>query len=157
MKKFSKILVALDGSKESMQSADLAISIAILNDAELTALHVFYSLLGYAYTSYLSKLEESPSIDALLKAAEKKAGLWFSSIATKLAVDNGKRSCVRFNSRVVTTSTSVPAAITGYASKNEINLIVIGKHGRSGIKEKLLGSVAREVIRGSTCPVLVAK
>lgn len=157
MKRFSKILVALDGSKESMQSADLAISIAVRNNAELTALHVFYSLLGYAYASYLSKLEDSPSIDAVLKAAEKEAGHWFSSIANKIPVDNGKRSCVSFKSELITSSTSVPAAITGYARKNGINLIIIGKRGQSGIKGKLLGSVAREVIKNSPCPVLVVK
>jgi nucleotide-binding universal stress UspA family protein len=157
MKRFSKILVALDGSKESMKSADLAISIAVRNNAELTALHVFYSLLGYAYASYLSKLEDSPSIDAVLKAAENEAGQWFSTIANKIPVDKGKRYCVRFKSKVITSSTSVPSAITEYASKNGINLVVIGKKGRTGITEKLLGSVAREVIKNSPCPVLVVK
>lgn len=54
-------------------------------------------------------------------AAWKEAAHWFSSIATKLAVDNAKSCCVRFNNKVITTSTSVPAATTGYASKNELN------------------------------------
>ena len=63
-KRLSRILTALDGSEQSMRAADLAISIAVKHDAELLALYVFYSQLGYAYASYLSKIEDSPSIAA---------------------------------------------------------------------------------------------
>ncbi len=157
MKRFSRILVALDGSEDSMRAADLAISIATKNDSELIALYVFYSLIGYAYTSYMSKLENSPSIDAILDATEKEASQWFNAIKDKTAGRDGKRYNIRFEGKIITTSTSIPAAITGYASKNAMNLIVIGTKGRTGIKRKLLGSVTQEVIRDSHCPVLVTR
>jgi nucleotide-binding universal stress UspA family protein len=44
--------------------------------------------------------------------------------------------------------------IVRYAKKSDINLIVIGTHGRSGIKHMLLGSVAEKVVRKAPCPVL---
>lgn len=44
--------------------------------------------------------------------------------------------------------------IVRYAKKSEINLIVIGTHGRTGIKHMLLGSVAEKVVRKAPCPVL---
>ncbi|QDT96745.1 universal stress protein [Gimesia aquarii] len=44
--------------------------------------------------------------------------------------------------------------IIRYANKAEIDLIVIGTHGRTGIKHMLLGSVAEKVVRKSPCPVL---
>jgi nucleotide-binding universal stress UspA family protein len=42
-----------------------------------------------------------------------------------------------------------------YASRQPIDLIVVGTHGRSGVSRLILGSVAERVIRGARCPVLV--
>lgn len=156
-KRLSRILIALDGSEQSMRAVDLAISIARKHDAELVALYVFFSQLGYAYSSYLSKLEDSPSIAAIVNSAKEEAGHWFEAINKKIANSDKNEHHIRLKSEVIVTSTSVPAAIIDYASKNKVNLIVIGTRGRSGIKKVLLGSVAQEVIRESRCPVLVAK
>jgi universal stress protein A len=43
------------------------------------------------------------------------------------------------------------------AKKIKANLIVISTHGRTGLAEFLIGSVAERVVRGSPCPVLVIK
>jgi len=48
-------------------------------------------------------------------------------------------------------------AILEYASNNEIDLIVMGTHGRRGLGHILLGSVAEEVVRLSPCPVLTMR
>ena len=156
-KSLSRILIALDGSEQSMRAADLATSIAVKHDAELLALYVFYSQLGYAYASYLSKIEDSPSIAAIVNSAKQEASHWFEAINNKIAYSDKNENHITLKSEVIVTSTSVPAAIIDYASKNRVNLIVIGTRGRSGIKKVLLGSVAQEVIRESRCPVLVAK
>ena len=47
--------------------------------------------------------------------------------------------------------------IIRYARDNEIDLIVISTHGRSGIKHALFGSVSEQVVRKAPCPVLVVK
>jgi nucleotide-binding universal stress UspA family protein len=47
--------------------------------------------------------------------------------------------------------------ICRYARKNDIDLVVCGTHGRTGIKHLLLGSVAERVIRVSPCPVLTVR
>lgn len=44
--------------------------------------------------------------------------------------------------------------IVKYAADTEIDLIVIGTHGRSGLMHLLLGSVAEKVVRKAQCPVL---
>ena len=44
--------------------------------------------------------------------------------------------------------------IASYAKEKEIDLIVIGTHGRSAIMHVLLGSVAEKVVRKGPCPVL---
>ena len=46
-------------------------------------------------------------------------------------------------------------AIIRYANDNEIDLVVMGTHGRSGLAHLTMGSVAEQVLRGSPCPVLV--
>jgi nucleotide-binding universal stress UspA family protein len=38
-----------------------------------------------------------------------------------------------------------------------IDLVVVGSHGRTGIKRALLGSVSEKVVRHARCPVLVAR
>lgn len=46
------------------------------------------------------------------------------------------------------------SAILDYAREQEIDLIVLGTHGRRGVRHMLLGSVAEEVLRLAPCPVL---
>lgn len=45
-------------------------------------------------------------------------------------------------------------SLVGYAAANDIDLIVMGTHGRSGASRLLLGSVAEAVVRAASCPVL---
>ena len=47
--------------------------------------------------------------------------------------------------------------IVRYAREHEIDLIVIGTHGRSGLVHVLLGSVAERVVRKAACPVLTVR
>lgn len=47
--------------------------------------------------------------------------------------------------------------IIRYAKEKEIDLIVIGTHGRSGLVQVLMGSVAEKVVRKSPCPVLTVR
>ncbi|EMA01785.1 Nucleotide-binding universal stress protein, UspA family [Haloarcula vallismortis] len=49
------------------------------------------------------------------------------------------------------------SAILDYANENDIDLIVMGTHGRTGIERYLLGSVAEKVVRTSNVPVLTAR
>jgi universal stress protein A len=54
--------------------------------------------------------------------------------------------------------TGLPVSqIVQLAEEKQIDLIVIGSHGRSGFSRLLMGSVAEGVMRGATCPVLVVK
>ena len=47
--------------------------------------------------------------------------------------------------------------IVQQAIKNEVDLIIMGSHGRTGLKKLLMGSVTERVIGGSPCPILVVK
>lgn len=155
VKKLSRVLVAIDGSNESMRAAEYALSIAVNNEAELILLHVFYSQLAYAYTSYLSKVQDSSSFDAILRSAEEQANRWFNVIKNKLEEGNGQR--IGIKSEVIVTSTSVSKAILEYAEHNKISLIAIGAKNKSALKKVLLGSATSELLINSPTPVLVIK
>jgi nucleotide-binding universal stress UspA family protein len=47
--------------------------------------------------------------------------------------------------------------ITQFAKEGGFDLIVMGTHGRSGLKHLLLGSVAEHVVRTAPCPVLTVR
>lgn len=47
--------------------------------------------------------------------------------------------------------------ISEFAKEKKATLVVIGSHGRTGLKRMLLGSVAERVVRMSPCPVLVLR
>jgi nucleotide-binding universal stress UspA family protein len=58
---------------------------------------------------------------------------------------------------VVETSDNPADAIAGYAKAANIDLIVIGTNGRSGVAQLLVGSVAERIVRTARCPVLTVK
>ena len=47
--------------------------------------------------------------------------------------------------------------IVRYAQEANIDLIVLGTHGRGGLAHMLLGSVAEKVVRKAPCPVLTVR
>jgi nucleotide-binding universal stress UspA family protein len=70
--------------------------------------------------------------------------------------DGGSASPVRFEPVVVRDIAAAPAIVT-YAQEQDIDLIVMGTHGRRGIRRLLLGSTAEEVVRTAPCPVLTTR
>lgn len=52
---------------------------------------------------------------------------------------------------------SAADGILGVADREQVDLIVIGTHGRSGLGRLLMGSVAEAVVRRAKCPVLTIK
>ena len=62
----------------------------------------------------------------------------------------GEIRVAKVNVRAISPSTE----IIEYAQENEIDLIVMGTHGRTAVSHFLLGSVAEKVVRSAPCPVL---
>jgi len=60
----------------------------------------------------------------------------------------------------VSTSTRLGSAfveIARFAREESCDLIVLGTHGRTGLKHALIGSVAERVVRSASCPVLTVR
>jgi nucleotide-binding universal stress UspA family protein len=147
--KFSKILVAVDGSESSMDAADFAISIAKKEgNASLIALHVIQS----TYWNNPSYLVTPTSIEGSLERYKQKFQPWFDKI--KEEADYNK---IQLKTDIIISPISIVGAIINYSEEEKANLIVIGTRGRSGFKKMLLGSVAAGVVRYAHCPVMVLK
>lgn len=58
---------------------------------------------------------------------------------------------------VVRTSTSPAAAIVDYAKEADVDLVIMGTHGRGAMAKLLMGSVAERVVRTAACPVLTVR
>lgn len=58
--------------------------------------------------------------------------------------------------RVVRDVAAAPALVR-YAKERDVDLVVLGTHGRRGVRRTLLGSVAEEVVRLAPCPVLTVR
>jgi nucleotide-binding universal stress UspA family protein len=58
---------------------------------------------------------------------------------------------------VVVPSISPARTIIDYAAEHDIDLIVMGTHGRGAVAQFVMGKVAERVVRGAACPVLTVK
>ena len=150
---FKRILVAIDGSPQSMRAADYAIKIAQKYESELIALHVMYSKIGFAYYKETATGIITPnSINELIDQAKKEAEKWFEDIRQNSADTN-----IIFKSEAVITAISVVEAIISFSENKDIDLIITGSRGRSAFKKLFLGSTATGIMTYSHCPVMIVK
>ena len=168
IEKFSKILVAIDGSGRSMDAVDYAIAIAQKNDAELTALYVLSSPTRDDYTSDMPEDQIPETVKNIVQNAKKESQPWFNEItqkvraaaATATVKEDTKKttsSIIQLKTEVIVSPISVTGNIVEYAERENIDLIVIGTRGRSAFKRLLLGSTASGVVTHAHCPVMVVK
>ncbi|MGC1928245.1 MAG: universal stress protein [Candidatus Nitrosopolaris sp.] len=141
-----KILVPIDGSECSLNAARYATRIAKDENAQLFCIHVIASV-PYAYQS------SPPAIDQYFKDLEEKVRLWFDKIK-----DMAKNEGIsEVKTEIFTDVKSVIGSIIDYATSRDIDLIVIGTRGRTGLKRFLMGSVANGVVQHAHCPVLLVR
>ncbi|QLG63158.1 universal stress protein [Halorarum salinum] len=136
-----RILVAFDGTDQSVDALEYAA--AEWPDAELTLLYVIDPA-----EAGLSAGRGVPS------GAEE----WYER--TKASAEATLADGAALVDREVGTATEVgkpSEAIVEYAGGGDVDLVVIGSHGRRGISRMVLGSVAEEVVRASPVPVTVVR
>lgn len=151
--RFSRILIALDGSEPSIKATEYGIEIAKKsNNSQLIALHVIHSQIKYLYSSNVATLVTSSTIDTIVDSAKQEAQKWLTKIK-ELADLNEVKLKVEF----IVDPASVVGAIVDYAERENIDLIIIGSRGLSGFKKLLLGSTTSGVVTYAHCPVLVVK
>jgi nucleotide-binding universal stress UspA family protein len=147
-----RILVAVDGSKPSIDASVQAIDIAKRYNAELIALYVVSPDIRYNYLEDVITSRLPRALKDVMMLAMQKGAKHVDKVKQKALEKN-----VKVKSDVVIGISSVVKEIIDYAEKNKVDMIVIGSRGLSGFKKMLLGSVASGVLIYSHCPVLVTK
>jgi nucleotide-binding universal stress UspA family protein len=145
MLKFERILCPVDFSDFSAKAYDYAQSLAKHYSAKLYLEHVVQPLgPTYPYFAFPDSWEkvyweiDSSADDQLRQMV--KARTWDGVDATYLVQRGFPED-----------------AILEFAKKNEVDLIVMGTHGRRGLDRLTMGSITEKVLRKSSCPVLAVR
>jgi nucleotide-binding universal stress UspA family protein len=138
------ILVPTDFSEYADHALDYAITLAQKLRARLTLLHIIQltpmtmgDMYGYSLEADLEAMESEAQrqMQALLNRVHQEG------LESETAIVQG----VPFQ------------MIVDMAESQDIDLIVMGTHGRAGLTHALMGSVAEKVVRMAPCPVLVTR
>ncbi len=144
---FKHIVLATDGSPASAHAAQLAVDLARVHGAKLTAVFVVdpYPYIGVGeinpmgFQAYMSAAQEQAAqahgqVEALCKQGQA------VTLDARLVEDVGAAN------GIVQTAEAIGA-----------DLVVLGSHGRGGIARLMLGSVSTKVVAESKVPVLVTR
>lgn len=129
-----KILLAIDLSETSLNALRIAVTVAIKNNASLELVNVNENIhrISNRRTVHASDFANPEVLNALQSSLEQ------DKISTKLVQVKG----------------NVVEAVLTHAMSMNADLIVIGTHGASGLREGYMGSNAYNIVKYASCPVL---
>lgn len=138
---YDTILVPTDGSSAVVEAVERAVDLAERYDATVHALYVVDS-------SAYGTLDTSTSVvvDALEDEGE---------TAVNYVADEAEAAGVPVETAVVTGTPH--RTIMDYVDDHDVDMVVMGTHGRRGFDRFLLGSVTEKVVRTAPVPVLTVR
>ncbi|HEV2261435.1 MAG TPA: universal stress protein [Candidatus Rubrimentiphilum sp.] len=142
---FKQIIVPIDGSSCADQAVDVAAALAKEQNATCTVVMVVdiaqAAALGFATPDLVNGWLETVQDQARAVVDDAAARLRAQGVSVQTEVAEGNPT----------------DAILQVAKKRRGDLIVMGSHGRSGLRRLFLGSVAEAVLRSADIPVLVVR
>src|SRR5437660_6000450 len=138
-----RILVPTDFSKHSENALKYAAAFAEKFDSELYLLHVVQDLALFVPEAITAAPPIMPPVEQIAAAVRE---------ALDRIIDN--HNLRRFTVHAEVREGSPFYEIVRFAKEQDIDLIIMGTHGRSGLVHVLMGSVAEKVVRRAPCPVL---
>lgn len=143
MAPFRHVLVAVDFAESSRRALDLAVDLVAGTDARLTVLHVcelpamVYGDFGFSLVDVIGPMQDAAKAQLvqLMSEVRAKVPAAKSELRTGLAWEGTLAA----------------------AQEDGVDLVVVGTHGRRGLKHALLGSVAEKIVRMSKVPVLTVR
>ena len=138
-----KILCPIDHSDCSKEALKYAVSFAMKDEAKLYLLHIID--IRSFNDSLVAMSQQIPDKETLEQLRMKLLDCIPEDIRDDMDVE-------------ATVIQGIPfAEIISTAKEKEIDMIVIGSHGRTGISHMMLGSVSEKVVRKAPCPVLTVR
>jgi nucleotide-binding universal stress UspA family protein len=141
-----RILVPTDFSEHSKNALRYAAAFADKFGAEVFLLHVFQDLAIFQPDAVTVAPQAPPPIEQMLAAAR---------TALERSIQEGPCAAVKVHPEVSEGSTF--EEIVRFAKEKDIDLIIMGTHGRGWLAHVLLGSVTEKVVRKAPCPVLTVR
>ncbi len=145
MIKLKKVLVPTDFSDSAKHAFTYGVSFAQEYHAELVLLHVVENLtVGYASDLFpvpMAEVFQEISGYAKTELAKLAAEARQKGVAVSELVAQGKPS----------------AEIIRHAAENDVDMIVLGTHGKGMLDQALFGSTTERVVRRAPCPVLTVR
>lgn len=146
MIKINKILIPTDFSRCAEQAFTHAIYFADKYQSELHILNV-----NTLFADYPELISNNSVTNDIRSMSENSINKQISKMIDNVTLEN--LEIFKSQKRGI----SAAATILEYSQDNDIDLIVMGTHGRRGLGYLFLGSVAEEVVRFSTCPVFTIR
>jgi universal stress protein A len=146
---YKRILVPIDFSEHSKKTVSYATAFASQYNATVQLLHVF-EIPDYAATPYGRRSQTCNQMKSQVDAAEQEA----------------RENLTAFENQLLNAGVKVEAyvrvgfpfdEIVQMANHFDVDLIIVGSHGYTGMTRLLLGSTAERVVERAPCPVLVVK
>ncbi|MDD4162504.1 MAG: universal stress protein [Methanothrix sp.] len=142
-----KIMIATDGSDTSKKAAIIGIDIAHRAKGSVTAVYVMEILRLAHMPGYATMPGLKEKILELMQEEGRQATQFVEDHAQMIGVPCDK----------IVAQGSPSEELLKISLKQEMDLLVMGSLGRTGIEKFLLGSVAEKVVLQSTIPVLLIK
>ena len=138
-----KILCPIDHSDCSKEALKYAVTFAMKDEAKLYLLHI------------IDIRSFNEGLEAMSMQIPDEETLELLRIKLLDCIPEEMRDDMNVEAIVVQ---GIPfAEIISTAREKDIDMIVIGSHGRTGIKHMMLGSVSEKVVRKAPCPVLTVR
>lgn len=138
------ILIAIDDSDPARAALEQAFNES--PDMEFVVLHVINPFTAI----FTGDLDDYSDLDAVMDTAQEKADVLLEEAETLAKEHN-----VEIETEIAFGKPD--RLILEYAELDDIEKVVIGSHGRSGISRVLLGSVAEAVVRRSPVPITIVR
>ncbi|MBC8751133.1 MULTISPECIES: universal stress protein [Paraburkholderia] len=145
---YHNILLAIDGSEGSIRALDQALGVATLAHANLHAVYIVHPWHMSQYAGYYDP-------EDLRKVLREDAKVALETARAAMA-----KGGVAGTTEIVETESAaddIASCLQRCAQRHDAGLVAMGTHGRRGMSRAVLGSVAEQFLRMSTCPVLLVR
>lgn len=148
-----KIAISTDFSPNAEVAFSVAVEAAEKYNASLDVLHV----LPHPVNPMISEFEILPMGDSLIENSEEFHKSLVMQMREKMEENFGDRVSHLKESKLVILDGHVSTEIINYLKENDIDLVVVGSYGYSGMGLVLFGSVAKRVAHKAHCSVVIAR
>lgn len=142
-----RILVPLDGSALSEEALTSAMEIARRTHAKVFLLHALFAPIGEGMRLLFDSQEE---VDEMLEQWRMDGQAYLESVAERVRAKG-------IDVEILLAEGMPDEVIENEVAREQIDLVVMSTHGRTGVRRWVYGSVANKVLHAMDCPLLLIR